>query len=174
MKGFTFQKILLSSATLLTTSFAVNFNPSTGLTDYPSVEISITPVPGYDNTEIRTMTVPLQTVKKFGFDMEAAEDPISEELFQGLDLPPSVVILSGEASVLDISGHPEFAVLEAEITREPNDATGTVCKFILSEDVEDEYRDLKFGFRLQEDNGGVMTGIYCTVLRHIYSNTPKI
>ena len=132
MKHFNFQNLLLSSA-IFATSSAINFNPSTGLTDYPSVEITKVDDSGHDPT----ITVPLKTVKMFSLDLATASDPISEDLFSGLDIPPSLVILSGMTTKLG-DGSSGVRVYYTEISRLPNNATNTVCKLIPSEPEPDD------------------------------------
>lgn len=172
MKYLTLQHILLSSISLFATSFAVNFNPSTGLTDYPSVAINTTYFTYSDyDYHSRTLIIPLRSVKKFGLDVQDANDLISEELFEGLDLRPFLVILSGRARILknfDKWNHDddETHIHEIQIARKPDNAANTICKVVPHpQDLPDSdgESDLGFDYEAEDDSIDIICTAYFLV-----------
>lgn len=170
MKYLTFPTLILYS-TVFVISSAVNFNPSTGFTDYPSVEIKTNVFAGLPHYSA-TITMPLRTVKKFVFDLEDASDPISEHLFDGLDLRPSLMILSGRLAASELPDQinlPEslredsVSVSETEIIRQPDNATSTVCRLI-PELTPEAYPIHRLQFKPGRPAGwdGTISDIYCT------------
>ena len=119
-----------------------------------------------------TLIVPLRTVKLFGLDLEDATDPISEDLFQGLDLRPSLVISSGRPPASEIPDQvnlPEslrngnVGVVRTEIMQQPDNATSTVCKLI-PQNREGNYSTDRLLFMPGRPAAwdGLISDIYCT------------
>lgn len=157
MKDFIVQNLLLLSSAILVTSSAVNFNPTTGETEYPTVVIETTI---FGISERSQIEVPLNTVKQLRLPLKDADDPISGELFDGLDLPPSLTILSGRVTVPDQFHRPDVSIHHTAIIGAPDLATSTVCRFSPLEHQPD--RELKFGTDNWAEFRGSITGVHCT------------
>ena len=104
---------------------AVNFNPKTGLSTYPSISVRYDtgdPI-GVTSPKHLTAKVELSSVEKYGISTKEIQDPISQILFEGRELAPALVVLTGRTEIKNW-------VREIRIARKPRHAASTVCKFI--------------------------------------------
>ena len=180
MKLCNYTRLLLSTIVIASTS-AVNFDPATGRTSYPTVKIKMRT----NDIENETLTVPLKSVKQLGLDLASANDPVSSLLFDGLDLPPALVILSGstefrnEQLFLDADEDEDNVfVYMVEMVEEPKGATRTICNFIPGEDNERDFgKRLDFSVmsgQRKQFNLGTARGVQCAAYFLIGSVDEKI
>ena len=149
------QALLLLSLSLitLTTSSPINFDPTTGETNYQTVQIEAELVSRrpadrrsgggggtLSSSRTITTTVELRNDKIFRLDLRHATDPVSRKMLRGLKPPPSLVSMNGSGRIDMASGTDEemgaepddqgtVFIKSLEITRYPEEALSVVCTF---------------------------------------------